>query len=154
VRRRRSAGVARRHGVARRLRGRGQAMAPVRVVIADDHALFRQGLIAMMSVLSHVTVVAQVERASNLVATLEHHACDVLLLDLQMDRRTLADIDRLVAYAAVIVLTASETIDDAVEALRAGARGFVSKRFAVETLLSAITAVAKGHVWLPPELEA
>ena len=108
----------------------------------------------MMSVLSHVSVVAQVERAGELVGTLERHPCDVLLLDLEMERRTLADIERLVAYAAVLVVTASETVDDAVAALRAGARGFVPKRLAVETLLAAIAAVVKGHIWLPPVLEA
>jgi two-component system NarL family response regulator len=127
---------------------------PVRVVIADDHALFRQGLVSMMSALSHVAVVAQVDRAAELVATLERHPCDVLLLDLEMERRTLADIDRLIAYAAVLVVTASEAADDAVVALRAGARGFVPKRLAVETLLAAIAAVVKGHIWLPPLLEA
>jgi len=127
---------------------------PIRVIVADDHALFRQGLKSMLSLQPDVTVVAEVERAGDLLATLEQHRCDVLLLDLQMERNALADIEALAEPVAIVVVTASERTEDAVAAMRAGARGVVFKRFAIETLMTAVRAVAAGEVWMPPALQA
>ena len=128
--------------------------APVRIVIADDHALFRQGLISMLALHPHLEVAAELDRADDLLPALDRTACDVLLLDLQMERSTLCDIEDLVKRVAVIVVTATERVDEAVAALRAGARAIVFKRFAIETLLTALNAVARGEVWIPPLLHA
>ena len=127
---------------------------PIGVIIADDHALFRQGLKSMLRLQSDVTVVAELERASDLLPTLERHRCDVLLLDLQMERNALADIETLAERVAIVVVTASERPDEALAAIRAGARGVVFKRFAIETLMTAVRAVAEGQVWMPPALQA
>jgi DNA-binding NarL/FixJ family response regulator len=127
---------------------------PIRVIVADDHALFRQGLRSMLRLQPDVTVVAEVERASELLPVLERHRCDVLLLDLQMERNALADIETLAEHVAVVVVTANERSDDALAAIRAGARGVVFKRFAIETLMTAVRAVADGQVWMPPALQA
>jgi DNA-binding NarL/FixJ family response regulator len=78
----------------------------------------------------------------------------VLLLDLQLERSSLSDVKPLSTHAAVVVVTASERPDDALAALRAGARGVVFKRFAIETLMDAIHAVAAGQVWMPPTIQA
>ncbi|MDX2170799.1 MAG: response regulator transcription factor [Deltaproteobacteria bacterium] len=126
----------------------------IRVAIADDHALFRQGLISMLKLQPQVTVVAELARADDLAASLAQSPCDILLLDLQMDRATFSDIEALSERVAVLVVTATERAEDAVAALHAGARGVVFKRFAIETLMVAIDAVMDGHVWLPPALQA
>jgi len=127
---------------------------PIRVIIADDHALFRQGLKSLLQLQPGVTVVAELERASDLLPTIEHATCDLLLLDLQMERTAVSDIQALAGRVAVIVVTASERTEDALAAVRAGARGLVFKRFAIETLVSAIRAVTDGQVWLPPAVQA
>jgi DNA-binding NarL/FixJ family response regulator len=127
---------------------------PVRIIIADDHALFRQGLISMLALHPHIEIAAELERADDLMPALARTPCDVLLLDLQMERNTLCDIEALVAKVAVIVVTATERVDDAVAAVRAGARAIVFKRYAIETLLTALNAVTKGEVWMPPSLQA
>ena len=126
----------------------------IRVAIADDHALFRQGLKSMLRLQPDVSVVAELERADDLLATLAHTPCDVLLLDLQMERSAFVDIEALAERVKVVVVTASERVEDAVEALRAGARGLVFKRFAIETLMTAIHTVMDGNVWLPPSLQS
>jgi DNA-binding NarL/FixJ family response regulator len=126
----------------------------MRVAIADDHALFRQGLKSLLRLQPDVTVVAELERADALLSTLEHTPCDILLLDLQMERSAFVDIEALAERVAVVVVTATERVEDALAALRAGARGLVFKRFAIETLMTAIHAVLEGHVWLPPALQA
>ncbi|HZO09194.1 MAG TPA: response regulator transcription factor [Myxococcota bacterium] len=127
---------------------------PLRIAIADDHALFRQGLRSMLALEEGITVVGEVDRVGLLPGLLEETPPDVLLLDLQMDRSSLAEIEALAARVSVVVVTASERPEDALGALRAGARAVVFKRFAIETLMTAIAAVTEGHVWMPPALQA
>jgi len=129
-------------------------LAPLRIIIADDHALFRQGLKSMLKLQSDLTVVAEVDRVSELGPALTRTPCDILLLDLQMERNSLAEIAGLSRRVRVVVVTASENSAEALAALRAGARAVVFKRFAIETLMTALRAVRDGHVWMPPALQA
>ena len=108
----------------------------------------------LVNVHPDVTVVAEVENVSGIAAALAETPCDVLLLDLQMDRNALVDIHALAPQVQVVVVTASEQPTDAVTAIRAGARAVVFKRFAVESLMEAIRTVRDGHVWLPPALQS
>jgi DNA-binding NarL/FixJ family response regulator len=121
------------------------------LIIADDHALFRQGLRSLL-VLEGLEVVAEVDQAGGLKDTLATNPCDVLLLDLQMDRWAMDQISKLSRKTAVIVLTATESVEIGMTALHLGARAIVHKRFAIETLMTAIQAVADGLVWMPPAL--
>lgn len=127
---------------------------PIRILIADDHALFRQGLRSLLALKPELNVVGEIERADALSAAVAASQPDIVLLDLQMDRWAVDEIASLAQSASVIVLTASERIEDALGALRAGARAIVQKRFAVETLMEAIRAVAGGMVWIPPAIQA
>ena len=127
---------------------------PIRLIIADDHTLFRQGLRSLLHLKPEFELVAEVERASDLLPTLAAVPCDVLLLDLQMERCVVEDIESLAQVTRVVVLTASERVEDGLTALRLGARGVVQKRFAIETLAEAIRAAAEGLVWMPPALQA
>jgi DNA-binding NarL/FixJ family response regulator len=126
---------------------------PIRIAIADDHALFRQGLQSLLKHEPQVTVAGETGRADDVRALVERTSCDLLLLDLQMDRNSLVDVESLSACVPVIVLTASELPADALAAVRLGARAVVFKRFAVETLMDAIRSVAEGNAWLPPSLQ-
>ena len=126
---------------------------PIRIVIADDHAMFRQGLKSVLTQKPDVSVVGEAERVDEIAPMLEQASCDLLLLDLQMDRKVTADIARLAACTKVIILTANEASDEAVACLREGAHGVVLKRFAVETLMDAVRTVMKGDIWLPPRLQ-
>ena len=127
-------------------------MAAIRLVIADDHALFRQGLKSMLKLEPDVAIVADVERVGDLAPTLDKTPCDLLLLDLQMDRSALGEIAELARRVPVAVVTASEQPADALAAMRAGARAVVFKRFAIETLMEALWAVHRGQTWMPPVL--
>ena len=127
---------------------------PIRIAIADDHALFRQGLLSMLRLKPEVAVVGEVERAGDVMPMIEATRCDVLLLDLQMDRSLLTDVAALTERVKVIVVTATERVEDALGVIRAGARAVVFKRFAIETLMMAIRAVMDGGVWMPPSLQA
>ena len=125
----------------------------IRLIVADDHAIFRQGLRLLMRLEEDLEIVAEVDRASALSAALDATPCDVLVLDLQMDEWTGHQIEGLAKRTAVMVLTASERIEDAMAALRMGARAIVQKRFAFETAIEAIRAAANGMVWLPSSVQ-
>src|SRR5258708_19576489 len=77
-----------------------------------------------------------------------------VVLDRQMDQCVIDEIDWLSSHAIVVVLTASESKEDAKAALRLGARAVVQKRFALETLIAAIQAAVDGFVSLPPTSQA
>jgi DNA-binding NarL/FixJ family response regulator len=124
----------------------------LRLIIADDHSLFRQGLKELLLLQPDVEVVGEVDRFSELASMLTTTPCDVLLLDLQMERWVGGKIERLSRVTRVVVLTASEHKEDAMAALRMGACAFVQKRYAVETLMEAIRSAAQGLVWIPPAL--
>lgn len=127
---------------------------PIRLIIADDHALFRQGLMSLLMLQPDIEVVAEVDQVGKLEDVIAELPCDILLLDLQMERWSMDDIPALAQKASIVVLTASESVENGMMALRFGARAIVQKRFAIETLVTAIRAVAEGHVWMPPVLQA
>ncbi|TMA46241.1 MAG: response regulator transcription factor [Deltaproteobacteria bacterium] len=126
---------------------------PLRVAIADDHALFRQGLISLLGMTDDVSVVAETDCAEAIQPMVAATPCDILLLDLQMERSSLIDIAAVSPQTDVIVVTASEGVESALAAIRAGAKGIVFKRFAVETLMDAIRTVSSGQVFMPAPLQ-
>jgi two-component system, NarL family, response regulator DegU len=125
----------------------------MRLIIADDHALFRQGLKSLLLLQPDTQVVAEIESSDDVAAVVSATGCDVLLLDLQMNRWMMEDIAQLSRLTNVIVLTASESAENGVRALRLGAKGVVQKRFAIETLMMALRSVADGLVWMPPMVQ-
>ena len=142
-------------GPSRSSFGRHRTMTtPIRLIIADDHAIFRDGLKSLLRLKRDMRVVAEVDSVGALTKVLDDTTCDVLLLNLQMERWALDDIGQLATRTKVMVLTASENMENAITAMRLGARAVVQKRFAVQTLMEAIHAVANGSVWMPPALQA
>jgi DNA-binding NarL/FixJ family response regulator len=128
--------------------------APVRIAIADDHAIFREGVKSLLRKWDDLVVVGEAERVDDVAPLLAGVPCDILVLDLQMDRNALASIGDLVRTVRVLVLTMSERPEDAVAAVRAGASAVVFKRYAVAKLVEALRAVAAGETWLPPAVQA
>ena len=132
-----------------------ESMRPkIRLIIADDHLLFRQGLISLLRLHDNLQLVGEVETVDELPRIVAETGCDILLLDLQMERSSMDEIANLSRLTKVIVLTANESTEMGKRALRLGAKGIVQKRFAIETLLNAIGVVAEGLVWMPPALQA
>src|SRR5256885_15875989 len=110
---------------------------PIRLMVADDHALFRQGLRSLLRLHADLELVGEIETAANLRSVVAETRCDILLLDLQMERSSMDEIAALSRLTRVIVLTANESSEMGMRALRLGAKGIVQKRFAIETLMTA-----------------
>ncbi|MBF8190935.1 response regulator transcription factor [Nonomuraea sp. K274] len=125
----------------------------IRVLIADDHPVVRQGLRTFLDLQDDITVVGEAgdgERAVELVGDL---APDVLLLDLKMPVLDgLGALERLTGSATrVVVLTSVSDRSDVGPAMRAGAAGFLYKDVDPPALVQAVRAVHGGQVLLAPE---
>ena len=130
-------------------------MEPIRLVIADDHAVVRSGLRLLLEAEEGLTVVAEageIDTAKRMVAA---HRPDVLVLDLNMPGApSLPAIPDLAERTAVVVLTMQNDPAFARQALQAGARGYVLKEAADAELVQAVHAAAEGRTYLNPELGA
>jgi two-component system, NarL family, response regulator NreC len=128
---------------------------PVRIVLADDHAVVRSGLRLLLDAEDGLQVVAEagdVDGARRMVAA---HRADVLVLDLNMPGSpSLPAIPDLAALTAVVVLTMQNDPAFARQALQAGARGYVLKEAADTELVEAVRAAAAGGTYLNPQLGA
>ncbi|WP_062356896.1 response regulator [Herbidospora yilanensis] len=124
----------------------------IRVLIADDHPIVRQGLRTFLEVQGDIEVVAEAGDGAEAVELARALTPDVVLLDLKMPvlggLGALAELD---GAARVIVLTSMTERGDVAPAMRAGAAGFLYKDVDPAALVSAIRAVHGGQVALAPE---
>lgn len=133
------------------------ATAAVRVVLADDQALIRAGFRALIDSAPDLTVVGEAEDGESTIALLRSTRADVVLMDIRMPgldglaatRAISADDD--LAGVKVIVLTTFELDEYVVQAVQAGASGFLGKGVGPTELLDAIRSVAAGDALLSPK---
>lgn len=130
----------------------------IRIVLVDDHPLFREGVAYTLAAQADMSVVAQGENADEAVRLAGAHAPDVLLLDLNIPGGGGIEAVRAVAAAVpatrVIMLTASVDEDDLAAAMAAGARGYILKGVAARELISIIRKVHAGEGYVAPSLAA
>jgi DNA-binding NarL/FixJ family response regulator len=122
--------------------------------LADDHALVRAGIRALLERMDGVRVVGEAGDGLQALALIEKERPDVVLLDLNMPNlsglEVLKETTQKFAGVRVIVLTVNETEEYAVHALRSGAAGFLPKSAASAELERAIKVVARGEEYLSP----
>jgi two-component system response regulator DegU len=127
-----------------------------RIVIVDDHTLFRDGLRTILSTEDDVEVVADAESAEDVVELVWQTRPDVLLLDIRMPQGSGLDaipaVLKISPNTQVLVLTASDDREDHVRAFRLGAKGVILKDSARQTLMQAIRLVCRGEVWMDPRM--
>ena len=126
--------------------------AKIRIVVADDHPIFRDGLCKLLALEEDFEVVAQAQDGRQVLEVLQQHEPDILLLDLKMPGLDgLGTLQRLQAVknkTRVIVLTASDDKNEFVQAMRFGTSGIVLKQTATEMLIKSIRKVHAGEIWL------
>ncbi|MFZ0637608.1 MAG: response regulator transcription factor [Candidatus Acidiferrales bacterium] len=130
----------------------------VRILVADDHAIFRDGLRKLLEGSDDVTIVGEASNGAECVKMLAKLKPDILLLDLRMPEKdglgVLEEINFDSMATRVIVLTAAEDDRDVVRAMRLGARGVVLKQSASDLLLKSIRKVNDGEIWLDNRMTA
>ncbi|MGA3096725.1 MAG: response regulator transcription factor [Bryobacteraceae bacterium] len=130
----------------------GSSKTKIRIVVADDHPIFRDGLCKLLALEEDFDVVAQAQDGRQVLDVLQQFEPDILLLDLKMPGLDgLATLQRLQAAknrTRVIVLTASDDKNEFVQAMKLGTSGIVLKQTATELLIKSIRKVHAGEIWL------
>ncbi len=129
---------------------------PIRILIADDHPLFRDGLAALLQQQPSIAVVGSAGDGQETVELFQALQPDVVLVDLRMppdDGVAVVEALRAVSPTArVIVLSAFDADDDVLRAIQAGAAGYLLKMASPTELADAIAQVHRGQTALPPRV--
>ena len=127
---------------------------PLRVLLADDHPVFRRGLGALLSSLEETVVVGEASDGADAVRLAAELAPDVVVMDLNMPGMNGVEATRGIiedrSNTAVLVLTMSEDDDSVFAAMRAGARGYLVKGSDTDEVIAAIMAVGRGDAIFGP----
>jgi two-component system, NarL family, response regulator len=130
----------------------------IQVLIADDHAIFRQGLATIISRDSDMKVVAQAENGQQAIDLFREHQPDVTLMDLRMPEvngvEAIGAVHAEFKSARIIVLTTYDSDEDIYRGLQAGAKGYLLKETEPDELLNAIRTVYQGQQYIPPDVGA
>jgi two-component system response regulator DegU len=131
-------------------------MTPIKVVIADDHALFRDGLRKILSLEKDILVVGEAANGDEVAKVIERTHPDILLLDLKMPKgdvvQNLLDVGARSPTTKVMILSAFSDDENVLNAAKGGAKGYVPKGVPSATLVQAIKVVHNGSLWIDKEI--
>ncbi len=131
---------------------------PIRIVIADDHHLVRQGFRAMLNRLPSMEVVAEASTAQEAVEQYTRHQPDILLLDLRFPDQhgtgAIRAIRKQFVTARIIVLTTFDCEEDIYQSIQAGAKAYLLKDVTLEELVDCMEKVHEGQTCVPLPIAA
>ena len=123
----------------------------IKLVIVDDHTLFREGIKKILSLEEDIEIIGEAFDGEEVIALLGRCAPDIMLLDVKMERinglQILPQIVEQFPRLKVIILTAQISLGESVKATRDGARGIVLKHAASEFLIKGVRKVFEGELW-------
>lgn len=129
---------------------------PIRVVLAEDHTIVREGLRALLDGRDDVEVVAEADNGNAAVEAAKTHRPDVVVMDLNMPGLNGVDATKAIREALpdtrVLILSMYSTEEHVRPAIRAGAGGYLLKGSGLSDLVAAITAVATGNAFFSPQV--
>ncbi len=131
-------------------------MASVRVLVVDDHPLYRQGVIFTLGRQPDLSVVGEGENGQQAVDLAERLKPDVLLLDITMPEmngfQAATEVLRVSPATRIVILTASEEGDDLMAAMKAGALGYVVKGAGAGEIIEAVLSASRGEAYITPKM--
>jgi two-component system, NarL family, nitrate/nitrite response regulator NarL len=131
-------------------------MPKIRLAVVDDHALFRRGLVSLLSDMGDFTVCAEASNGKDALPLIEELKPDIILMDVNMPVmdgvQSLEAVRKTRKDQKVIMLTISQNDEDLVRAISAGANGYILKNAEPEDLHNTIIEVMKGNSILSPEM--
>jgi len=127
-------------------------LSDIKVIIADDHAILRDGLKQILAETDDIQVIAEAENATKAIMMVRKHLADVLILDISLPDRNGVEVAKILKREnpdlAILMLSMHKEDQYAVRSLKAGASGYLTKQGASSELVSAIRTVAKGKKYL------
>jgi DNA-binding NarL/FixJ family response regulator len=130
----------------------------LRILVVDDHPVFRMGMVALLESIEGLSVVAQAASADDAVAAADAHPLDVVIMDLHLGESSGVDATREIAQRhpdlGVLVVTMLDDDDSVFASMRAGARGYLLKGADPTEVERAVRAVANGEILLGPSVAA
>jgi len=130
----------------------------IRILIADDHSVVREGLVSLVKRKSDMVVVAEASNGREAVELWKEHRPDVMLLDLRMPELdgvgAIKEIREMDENAHIVVLTTYDGDEDIYRAIKAGAKAYLLKDTARDALVDTVRRVHAGETYLPPQLAA
>ena len=130
--------------------------APIRVILAEDHTIVREGLRALLSARAEIEVIAEVGNGRAAVEAVSAHRPDVIVMDLGMPELNGVDATRMIrerfAATQVLILSMHSSEEYVRPAIRAGANGYLVKGSGLSDLVSAIEALARGEAFFSPAI--
>ncbi|MGK2947846.1 MAG: response regulator [Acidimicrobiales bacterium] len=130
----------------------------IRILVVDDHPVFRMGMAALLDSIDGLHVAAQAASAPDAVAAADAHALDVVIMDLHLGDSSGVDATREIAArhpeVGVLVVTMLDDDDSVFASMRAGARGYLLKGADPSEVERAVRAVANGEILLGPSVAA
>ena len=130
-------------------------MSEIRLVVVDDHALFRAGLISLLDEMDGIVVAGEAEDGQGAIKTIQQIQPDLVLLDVNLSGMSGVDVVREIKKdqdTRVLMLTISRSDDDLLKAISSGADGYLLKNAEPEELEKAIHLVNEGFSILSPEV--
>lgn len=128
----------------------------IRIVVADDHAIVRQGLRQVLNAEGDFEVTGEAASYGEVMQLLRREGCDVLILDVAMPGRngieTLKQVKQDWPKLPVLVLSMYPEDQYAFRALKAGASGYLTKQAAADQIVAAIRTISRGRRYITPEL--
>jgi two-component system NarL family response regulator len=129
---------------------------PIRVVVADDQALFRRGLTVVLSVSEDIEVVGEASDGEEAVAKAQELTPDVVLMDVRMPRlsgiEAARHIRRILPATEILMLTVSDEEEDLYESVKAGANGYLLKEIAIEEIAETVRAIVQRQGVISPSM--
>lgn len=129
---------------------------PIRVMIVDDHSLFRKGLIMVLESEEGIEVVGEAGDGAEALAKAEEAVPDVVLMDVRMPKRSgieaTSAMKDLLPNCKILMLTISDEESDLYEAIKAGASGYLLKEISIEEVANAVRAVYGGQSLISPSM--
>jgi len=136
--------------------GAGKRLEPIRVLIADDHALFRRGLEMVLEEEDDIDLVGQASDGTEAVDVAGEALPDVVLMDIRMPKisgiEACRAIKEVAPSAKIVMLTISDEEEDLFEAIRAGASGYLLKDIPLDEVAEAVRAVHGGQSLINPSM--
>jgi len=128
----------------------------IRILIADDHPMFREGVVQSLASEKDFTIIGQASNGKNTIEMAKELLPDVLLLDITMPDQDGITITKKISATfpviQIIMLTASENEDDLMKALKAGARGYVLKGISAKELVKVVRTIVAGGTYISPDM--